>query len=335
MSDSRLARGRTASPQGGETWRFPSRHRTVCLAMTHAYQHLDVFTSTPLRGNQLAVFLDPPAWPDETLQAVAREMNFSETTFVYPPTNPGSFARMRIFTPGSELPMAGHPTIGTTFALALKDRVAFGTKRIVLDLLVGPTPVDLDWDDVARSLRFAWMTQKNPTFGEEFRNREEVARSLGLEAKDLAGGLPVQIASSGVPFAYVPLVSADAVDRARVDHGAWQRACAANGIDDHKIFVFSVKDKASDPVHVYSRMFAPGIGIPEDPGTGSASGPLGAYLVRHGVSSGPVSEFLSHQGVAMRRPCEISIRIESDGGGITRVEIGGTSTLVGEAWLRL
>jgi trans-2,3-dihydro-3-hydroxyanthranilate isomerase len=303
--------------------------------MTHHYLHLDVFTPRPLSGNQLAVFLDPKAWPDETMQAIAREMAFSETVFVYPPEHPGSLARMRIFTPGGELAMAGHPTIGTTFALALKDRIAPGTKHIVLDLGVGPTQVDLEWDGAARRLRFAWMTQPRPSFGPVFENRGELARSLGLELHDLVPDLPIEIVSCGVPFTYLPLVSHHAVDRARLDRAAWQRVCAAHSVDEQKIFVFSIEDKATTPVRLYSRMFAPIIGIAEDPGTGGASGPLGSYLVRHGVVTGPVCEFLSHQGVAMHRPCEISIRIASEAGEITRVQIGGTATLVGEASLRI
>jgi trans-2,3-dihydro-3-hydroxyanthranilate isomerase len=303
--------------------------------MSHHYLHLDVFTQTLLTGNQLAVFLDPPVWPDETMQAIAREIAFSETTFVYPPAHPGSLARMRIFTPGGELPMAGHPTIGTTFALALRDRIPPGTKHIVLDLGVGPTQVDLEWDGAARRLRFAWMTQPRPTFGPRFENREESARSLGLEPADLARDLPVEVVSCGVPFAYLPLVSRHAVDRARVDRARWQRVCAANSVDEHKIFVFSIEDRSTMPVRLHSRMFAPTIGIAEDPGTGGASGPLGSYLVRHGVATGPVSEFLSHQGVAMHRPCEISIRIASEGADITRVQIGGAATLAGEGSLRV
>jgi len=303
--------------------------------MTHRYLHLDVFTPRPLSGNQLAVFLDPPPWPDETMQAIAREMAFSETTFVYPPTRAGSLAQMRIFTPGGELPMAGHPTIGTTFALALRDRIPHGTKHITLDLGVGPTQVDLEWDGAAKKLRFAWMTQPRPDFGTVFENRAEAARSLGLDPADLNPDLPIQIVSCGVPFVYLPLVSHHAVDRAQVDRAAWQRACTANSVPEHKIFVFSIEDRSTAPVRLHSRMFAPLIGITEDPGTGGASGPLGAYLVHHRVAAGPVCEFLSHQGVAMRRPCEISIRIGSEGKDITRVQIGGTATLVGEASLRL
>lgn len=303
--------------------------------MTHHYLHLDVFTPRSLSGNQLAVFLDPPSWPDETMQAIAREMAFSETTFVYPPTHPGSLAQVRIFTPGGELPMAGHPTIGTTFALALRDRIPHGTRHVTLDLGVGPTPVDLEWDGAARRLRFAWMTQPRPTFGSVFENREAAASALGLTSADLNPDLPIQIVSCGVPFAYLPLVSHHAVDRARVDRSAWQRVCAANSVDEHKIFLFSIEDVNTAPARLYSRMFAPVIGIAEDPGTGGASGPLGCYLVRHGVVAGPVAEFLSHQGVAMHRPCEISIRIATEGGEITRVQIGGTATLAGEASLRV
>ncbi len=303
--------------------------------MTQHYLHLDVFTPKTLSGNQLAVFLDPPVWPDETMQAIAREMAFSETTFVYPPIREGSLAQVRIFTPGAELPMAGHPTIGTTFALALRDRIPHGARHVVLDLGVGPTQVDLEWDGAARKLRFAWMTQPRPTFGPQLLDRDEAARALGLEPEDLAANLPVEIVSCGVPFAYFPLVSRHAVDRARVDRSRWQRLCAANSLDEHKVFVFSIEDRDTTPVVLHSRMFAPVIGIAEDPGTGGASGPLGSYLVRHGVAKGPVSEFLSHQGVAMHRPCEISIRIGSEGTDITRVQIGGTAALAGEGSLRV
>ncbi len=300
----------------------------------HHYLHLDVFTPAPLSGNQLAVFLEPPVWPDETMQAIAREMSFSETTFVYPPVHAGSLAQVRIFTPGGELPMAGHPTIGTTFALAQQGRISHGTKHVTLDLGVGPTLVDLEWDGAVRKLRFAWMTQPLPTFGPVFENRDEVARALGLEPADLASDLPVQIVSCGVPFAYLPLASRHAVDQVAVVRPAWQRACASNSFEEHMIFVFAIDHEKTAPVRLYSRMFDPLLGIAEDPGTGGASGPLGAYLVRHEVVSGHVCEFLSHQGVKMQRPCEISIRIESEGKDITRVQVGGTAIVAGEAFLR-
>ena len=300
----------------------------------HRYLHLDVFTRVALRGNQLAVFLDPLDWPDAIRQDIARELAFSETTFVHSPRSAGALAAVRIFTPGAELPMAGHPTIGTTFALAASGRIASGRTGIVLDLGVGPTPVDLEWKGGA--LDFAWMTQPLPQFGAILAERPSVASALGLELSDLAEMLPTQVVSCGVPFVFVPLRSRDAVDRAAVDRGTWRRACAAAGIDEHKLFVFAIDEaRAGSEGSLYSRMFAPLIGIVEDPGTGGASGPLGSYLVRHGVATDPVARFVSHQGVKMQRPCEISIRIAHDAGAISRVQIGGAAVVVGEASLRL
>lgn len=301
----------------------------------HHYLHLDVFTPSPLSGNQLAVFCEPPVWPDPTLQAIAREMAFSETTFVYPPVSKGALAQVRIFTPGGELPMAGHPTIGTTFALAHRDRIVPGTKHIVLDLGVGPTWVDLEWDAAVKHLHFAWMTQPKPSFGMVFDNRIQVARSLGLKLTDLAEGLPVQIVSCGVPFAFVPLKSRHIVDHAALNRASWQKACAASGVAEHKVFLFSIENTNTVPIRLHSRMFGPLVGIAEDPGTGGASGPLGSYLVHHRVATGKVCEFLSHQGVKMQRPCEISIRIISECGDINQVQIGGTSFVAGSGSLRV
>ena len=303
------------------------------MSNEHRYLHLDVFTNAPLSGNQLAVFYEPPIFSDDVMQAIAREMSFSETTFVYPPTQATSLAQVRIFTPGGELPMAGHPTIGTTFALAQLGRIPFGLESITLDLGVGPIRVDLEWDESAKALRFAWMTQPPPEFKEVFENREDVAKALGLEVNDLAPNLPIQIVSCGVPFAYVPLATTHAVDRASLERGAWQKACSAASVAEHKMFVFAVEDTAVSRTRLYSRMFAPIIGIAEDPGTGGASGPLGSYLVHHGVVSGHVCDFVSHQGAKMQRACEISIRIASGNGAISRVQIGGTAVTVGKATL--
>ena len=179
------------------------------------------------------------------------------------------------------------------------------------------------------------MTQLRPTFGPRLDQRAPVAQSLGLSAEDLHEGLPAQLVSCGVPFAYVPLASRAAVDRATLDRASWQRACAAHGLPEHKVFVFAI-DERGDPTRLYSRMFAPLLGVAEDPGTGSASGPLGAYLVAHGVStSAPVHRFASHQGVKMQRPCLIDIRIEGTGSDITRVQIGGAACVAGTASLDL
>ena len=215
------------------------------------------------------------------MQAVTKEMNFSESTFILPAERPDTDIRMRIFTPGREMPMAGHPTVGSTFALALAGVIPAGRKRWVFGLNVGPTPVDIDWDGERPT--FAWMTQQRPVFGPVVADVAAAARAVGLEADAvLATGLPVQEVSCGVPFVFIPLATRAQVDAALPNLDAFDALCAAAGVDNHAMFVFS-REPGPDGATVYSRMFAPGLGVFEDPATGSASGPLGCYLVKHGV----------------------------------------------------
>lgn len=297
------------------------------------YLHLDVFTSSPFEGNQLAVFPDPGALSTETMQAIAREMNFSESTFIYPAERGGD-VRMRIFTPGEELPMAGHPTIGSTFALAIEGSIPRGREGFVFELGVGPTPVSLEWG--SGGLSFAWMTQPLPTFGTIIEDRAAMAAAGGIEPRSLAHGLPIQVVSCGVPFLFVPVATRAVVDAVAIDRRALVRACAAAGIDELPVFLFTTEPGAEDGATVYSRMLAPGFGIAEDPATGGASGPLGSYLLHHGVvASGAAGEILSLQGVAMGRPSRIHIAIEGVPDRITRVRVGGTSVLVGRGELMI
>ena len=296
------------------------------------YLHLDVFTSTPLEGNQLAVFPDPPALDTDLMQRIAAEMAFSESTFIYPPSSGGN-ARMRIFTPAEELPMAGHPTIGSTFALAEVGRIPPGQERFVFELGVGPIDVSLEWG--ANGLSFAWMTQLLPAFGPKLPNRDELALALGVELEDLDGDHPAEVVSCGVPFLFLPLRSRAAVDRVSIDRRALTKTFTAAGVDELAVFVFTT-DKGDGQETVYSRMLAPAFGIAEDPATGSASGPLGAYLFRHGlVPRDRLAQFVSLQGVKMLRPSRIYVSIEGQGDDITRVRVGGRSVLVGEGQLHL
>ena len=290
-----------------------------------SFLHYDVFTDEALEGNQLAVFLDGRGLSTERMQAIAREMNFSESTFVLPPEAAGTDVRMRIFTPGNELPMAGHPTIGSAFALAHTGVIRTGQSRFVFGLGVGPVPVDLEWEGTR--LRFAWMTQLKPVFGPAIDAREAVAAAIGLEVVDLAPDLPIQQVTTGLPFLFVPLRSRDAVDRASCDVSAFRRLRSSHGID-LGIFLFAVLPQGSRET-AYSRMFAPGFGMVEDPATGSASGALGCYLVRHGLVTGDASRrMVSLQGVAMGRPSRIHIAIDSRGDEIVSVKVGGSSVLV-------
>jgi trans-2,3-dihydro-3-hydroxyanthranilate isomerase len=298
--------------------------------MPHSFLQYDVFTSEPLTGNQLAVFPDGVGLSSEQMQAIAREMNFSESTFILPPEVSDTDVRMRIFTPRLEMPMAGHPTIGSTFALAHSGVISAGRSRFVFGLNVGPTPVDLAWND--GQLAFAWMTQRNPEFGLVVDDRAGAAAMLGLEIDDLHQRLPVQEISCGVPFMFIPLRDRETVDRAAVDENALRRFSGSTPIG-HALFLFSVNAAGADET-VYSRMLAPTFGVREDPATGSASGPLGCYLVRHGVVAGPAAQsIVSAQGVAMKRPSRVHISIDGTASAITRVRVGGMAVLVGKGEL--
>ena len=298
------------------------------------YLHYDVFTADPLLGNQLAVFPDARGLTTEQMQAIAREMNFAESTFILPPERPDTDIRMRIFTPAVEMPMADHPTVGSTFALAHLGVIPRDRRRFVFGLNVGPTPVDLEWD--GERLRFVWMTQAAPTFGAPVTERARVAQAIGLEESDLVADLPVQEIYCGVPYVIVPLRDREAVDR------AFPRADAmldVSGVSRQQppILLFAAEDvspsearlKPGPTYATYSRMFAPGLGVTEDPATGSAAGPLGCYLVNHGSVAGDAAhEIINVQGVKMGRASRIHIAITGAAGAITDVKVGGQAVLV-------
>jgi trans-2,3-dihydro-3-hydroxyanthranilate isomerase len=295
---------------------------------------LDVFTNEKFGGNQLAVFPDAQGLSTETMQAIAREMNFSETTFILPAERPDTNIRMRIFTPGREMPMAGHPTVGSTFALALDGVIPAGQRRWVFGLNIGPTPVDIDW--VTDRPTFVWMTQQRPVFGPVVADVRAAAMAVGADATAIRDtSLPVQEVSCGVPFVFIPLSTRAAVDAAVPNLPAFDAMCQAAGVDNHAMFIFS-PEPGDEGATVYSRMFAPGLGVFEDPATGAASGPLGCYLVKHGVvAPEQAGKILSLQGVKMGRPSWIHIAIGVDGSEINTVQIGGEAVLMGEGYVEV
>lgn len=298
--------------------------------MALPFLHYDVFTREPLLGNQLAVFTDARGLDAATMQRIALEMNFSESTFILPSEQTGTDVRMRIFTPAQELPMAGHPTIGSTFALAHQGVIAHGSSRFVFGLGIGPTPVDLEW--ATDGLRFAWMTQRPPVFGPVIEKRDAVAEALGLTRADLAPDLPVQPVSCGLHYLLVPLKDHDAVDRAVSDVSAARRLRAAIDVEP-EIYLFSLSPVGS-PQTAYARMFAPAVGISEDPATGSAAGPLGSYLVQHGLVTGPSARrIVILQGKAMGRASVMHVAIDGTPDAITQVKVGGEAVLVGRGEL--
>lgn len=296
----------------------------------YPYLQVDVFTNEVLSGNQLAVFIEPEGMSDEEMQLVAREMAFSETTFVFPPETDGTDFRVRIFSPEREMAFAGHPTIGTAYALARAGRIDAGTESVVLEEGIGPVPVELEWEGGV--LEFAWMHQREPKFGKRATDVAGVAKALGVEASAIeATGLPVQEVDCGSAFVFVPMASRAAVDRAEIDRAEMAHVLEASGMSLRGVFLFS-SEPAGDGATVYSRMF----GRREDPATGSASGPLGAYLVHHGVvPREKAGEILSRQGVKMGRPSRVHIRIGLEGDAIKEVLVGGATAFAGTGTLHL
>ena len=298
------------------------------------YLHYDVFTATMFEGNQLAVFHDARGLTPAQMQTITKEMNFSESTFLLPAEAAGTDIRMRIFTPGTELPMAGHPVIGTTFALVELGVIKKGQASFVFGLGAGPTKVELTWE--GDRLSFAWMDQRAPVFREPASPRADIIRSVGLDAAAVdATGLPIEEVSCGNAFLLVPVKTRAAVDAAEVDLAAMRRLKSAFP-GGHVGALFFTMETGDPNVTVYSRMFAPGAGVVEDPATGSAAGPLGSYLVKHGlVHRNELQDMVNLQGVVMGRPSRLHMRISEMEGDIERVQVGGKAVLVGDGRISL
>ena len=302
--------------------------------MTREYRfvQVDVFTERVFGGNPLAVVFEATGLDDGEMQAIAREMNCSETTFLLPPTRPDCAARVRIFTPAREVPFAGHPTIGTSWVLATERMLPPGTTRFNLEEGIGPVEVTLEGEPTKPG--FLWMRHGEARFGPELPDRAGFARALGLEEAELLAGQPVRTGSTGNTFLFIPLRDRETVDRARLDVPA---LLAAQGEGPSLgVFVFA-PDPDPGRCEVYSRMFAPHTsGVPEDPATGSASGPLGAYLVERGlVTRTDTVDIVSEQGTRMGRPSFIRIRIRMRGGRVGEILVGGGVVPVIEGRLRV
>lgn len=299
------------------------------------YRIVDVFTNRAFGGNPLAVFPDAGELPLHLMQAIAKELNLSETTFVTPARDAQHDFRVRIFTPASELPMAGHPTIGTAYVLAREgmiERSETATK-VNLEEGVGTIPVIINFREGAPD--WIEMQQPLPTFGPRITDVEAVAQMLSLDAEAItATNLPVEVVSCGVPFLYVPLKNLEAVRKIRVRLDVWEKTLRDAGVPP-EVFVFTEEVETAGS-RVHSRMFAPALGIGEDPATGAASGPLGCYLVRHEVvRAEPRVELISEQGIEMGRPSFIKIGVEQAAGEITRVTVSGQCYFMGAGYLEV
>jgi trans-2,3-dihydro-3-hydroxyanthranilate isomerase len=294
---------------------------------TFRYFTADVFTSVRFGGNQLAVVPNASGLSDAQMQSIAREFNYSETTFVLPPSDPRHTRRVRIFTPVEEMPFAGHPTVGTAFVLSAIGEVALtGTEtRVVFEEGVGPVPVSIRASDGTPT--FCQLTAaKLPEIGPPLPSRDALAAILSLREDDILQGVyHPQVVSCGLPFAFVPLRSRDAVGRARVRLEAWEQSLA--GTPGEMLFVFAMDAEA--PGHdVRARMFGPSVSVVEDPATGSACAALGGYLAVRSKETDGVRRWVVEQGYEMGRPSILEIEVEKRGGAVAACRVGGASVMV-------
>ena len=290
--------------------------------MSHRFVIADVFTPTPFGGNQLAVFPDARGLSDRAMQAVAREFNFAETTFVLPPANPRHTRQVRIFTPRTELPFAGHPTVGTAAVLASLGLVDTpgGTATVVFEEGVGPVTVEIRLGASAVFTRLIRETGiESPTIRPA---RQAAATALSLSEDAV---LDAWFASVGVPFCFIHLAGKEAVDRAALERAAWSvnfaRAWAPH------LFLFAGALQPGS--RLYARMFAPALGIEEDPATGSASATLAGCLADRLPTDGDFTWTID-QGIAMGRPSLLEASAEKRRGRTVQVKVGGSTVLVGE-----
>ncbi len=290
---------------------------------SYRYRVVDVFTTQPLEGNPLAVFPEASGLDDVTMQKIAREMNLSETVFVVPATRASLAAGVRIFTPTRELPFAGHPTVGTSFVLLDEGTVPAGTKQFVLEEKVGPVPIRVETGE--RPL--IWLTTPPISYGRTY-DRLRCAQALGVAAHDLLDITP-QWLSAGNPTVFIALRDRRAVDDAWLDsHGV----SIIKGADAAPICVFVFTPV---PEGAYARMFAPEYGVPEDPATGSSTGPLAAFMIRHRLVSGAAeTRFVSEQGTKMGRRSLLYVELHG-AGGADGIDVGGYVTPIAEGTLKL
>jgi trans-2,3-dihydro-3-hydroxyanthranilate isomerase len=295
-------------------------------ARGYRYIHLDVFTDHRMQGNQLLVYTQPSGLDADTMLTMTRESNYSENTFVFPAEQTGTDYRVRIFTRTAETPFAGHPTIGTAFALAHSGALKPGTARTTFQLGVGPTPLDLEWK--AGKLAFAWMTQQKPTFGKTIADTAGLAAAIGVDANAIDLHAPAQEVYSGSTFIIVPLLTRKAVDAAVLDRMKIDGVLSAAGLQRRGLYIFTM-EAGTDDVTAYSRLLSAG-GI-EDPATGSAAGPAGSFMAQHRfVPPERAGSIVFLQGVLVRRPSRLHVRVEMVGGEARSVKVGGAAAVVGE-----
>jgi trans-2,3-dihydro-3-hydroxyanthranilate isomerase len=297
---------------------------------SYAFVTLDVFSDCRFGGNQLAVLTDARGLDSDAMLAITREFNYSESTFVLPASTPEGTRHVRIFTPGGEVPFAGHPTVGTAIALVALRLVPLGANgetRLVLEEGVGPVSVKVRVAD--GQAPFGELTvAKLPEFFGDAPDIGTLAEVLSLEPSDFVGGdwMP-QAVSCGLPFLFVPVRTRDAVARARVRLEPWERALKGSVASEFMVFAMDAEAKDAD---IRARVFVPGLNVPEDPATGSACAALGGYLARRTPRDNGTLRWVVEQGVEMGRPSRLEIEVDKSAGEIRSVRVGGNAVMVSE-----
>lgn len=297
-------------------------------------KQVDVFTDRPLTGNPLAVFLDGRGLSSEEMQAISKEMNLSETTFVLPPTAPEANYKVRIFTPVKEIPFAGHPSIGTAHALIEDGRITLEQKTTTVRQEVGIGVLPIEIETTSSGKRTITMTQGKPRLGPIVDEVQSVADGLEIPAEEITStNLPVQISSTGVDQLIIPIRSLKQVQSLSPNFeklkGLEKRLNALS------CCVFT-RETVDAKASIHMRSFAPAAGIFEDPATGSAAGALGAYLVSHGVfHSRSPSSFIIEQGLEIQRSSRIAVTVHHEAGLPTLVKVGGEAVTILEGELTL
>ena len=299
--------------------------------MSYHYHTADVFTDKAFGGNPLAVLPDARGLSTEDMHAITREFNYSETTFVFPPEKPGGTRRVRIFTPGAELPFAGHPTVGTAFVLASIGEIPLtgDETKIVFEEGVGDVPVTIfskNGKPVSAQLTTAIIPETKPLEVDP----AKVAEAISINVDDilLTDGNAIEGWSCGVPYLYVPLKSADALKRSRIRADVWERNLSSLWASEPYLFFAEPGGE-----EFRARFYAPGLGVLEDPATGSAAAAFAGYVAKRSPHADTMVKFTIHQGVEMGRPSRLDVEIDTTPEGVKAVRVAGASVLIASGTL--
>ncbi len=302
--------------------------------MGYQFYTVDVFSNAIFGGNQLAVFPFSEGLSTQTMQKIAVEFNFSETVFVFPSTIDDATKKLRIFTPTQELPFAGHPTLGAAYILGITDKFVNKNDNctIILEEGVGLVSVNIKFEN-SQPIYTELTSPKLPEFSNDIPSIAELASILSLETTDFREDeYAPQAVSSGLPFLFVPLHNREALKRIKLKGDRWQQILANSWASSLYVFCFDPEKKGSD---IRARMFAPGLGVTEDPATGSAAAAFGGYLGIRDTSSSEILKWRIEQGFEMGRPSFIEVKTEKIQGEINKICVGGASVLVSQGIMEI